>query len=57
MTLTQHAGYLIVEQTTHVDLIDPETGRWQQFPTVRSAKWNAAVYARIRKGFGFPKPD
>jgi hypothetical protein len=57
----EHAGHVVVDHPTHVDLIDPESGRWQQFPTMRAAKWNATVYNRIRKGFGFredkPKPN
>lgn len=52
----EHAGYLVVERKEGADLIDPSTGRWQQFPTVRAAKWSATVYARIHKGFGHHLP-
>ena len=44
-----HAGMLIAPRHDGTaDLIDPASGRWVSLPTVRSAKWHATVWDRLR---------
>lgn len=53
----KYANFLLVDRKEGVDLIDPSTGKWQQFHSVRSAKWSATVYSRLHKGFGNNIPN
>jgi len=52
-TLT-HSGHIIVERKHCADLIDPTTGRWRTYQSVRAAKWWATIHARIAEDFGEP---
>jgi len=48
-----HSGMVVVNRGDSCDLVDPITGRWQQFPTQRAAKWSATVWHRLNAGFGY----
>jgi hypothetical protein len=51
MNLHNYIGFVIVERLDGVHLIDPVSGNYQALPSVRSAKWTASVYSRVRRGF------
>lgn len=54
--LFKHARCIVfIRKNDEVDLIDPVTGRWQTFPTTRSAKWHGTVWTRLQAGFGAPQ--
>jgi len=48
----RYAGCIIVTRPTGADVIDPTTGVWQTFPTMRSAKWSATIFTRLASSFG-----
>ena len=52
----EHAKCIVVNRGNNFDLIDPQTGRWQNFPTQRSAKWSASIWRRLSGGFGYNDP-
>jgi hypothetical protein len=54
--LSAHNGFVIAERKNSADMIDPRTGKWQNFKTPRLAKWSATVYARLHSGFDNPVP-
>lgn len=38
---------LLVPRTNGVDVIDSKSGRWFTTKSMRAAKWNASVWARL----------
>lgn len=48
----KHAACVIAVRHDGIDVIDPSTGRWQHFKTMRSAKWSATVFSRLATAFG-----
>jgi hypothetical protein len=56
--LFRHSKCIIADRGVDgADLIDPRNGHWQNFPTIRAAKWNATVWSRLSVGFGTEFPD
>lgn len=53
----KHAACIIVQRNDGVDVIDPTTGHWRTFPTMRSAKWSATVFSRLAAEFGHTTAD
>jgi hypothetical protein len=50
--VSKHAACVLVQRSDGVDVIDPMTGRWSHFPTMRQARWSATVYTRLSCAFG-----
>ena len=48
----KHAQCIIVSRHDGVDVIDPTTGQWRTFPSMRSAKWSATIFSRLAREFG-----
>lgn len=48
----KHARCIVVQRTGGVDVVDPTTGVWRAFPTMRAAKWSATIFTRLSWEFG-----
>lgn len=47
--LQEYKGFILVIREGSVDLVEPVEATWQNFTTVRSAKWHASVLRRVRE--------
>lgn len=46
--VTTYKDAYLVEHNKGIDVMDKDTGRWYTTYSIRSAKWNAAVWTRLR---------
>lgn len=53
----KHAACVIVQRHDGIDVIDPTTGYWRVFPSMRSAKWSATIFSRLAREFGHTTAD
>ena len=49
INVVSYKDAFLVEHTRGFDVMDKDTGHWYTTHSLRSAKWNAAVWTRLRK--------
>lgn len=49
ISVISYKDALLVTHAKGFDVMDIDTGRWYTTHSLRSAKWNAAVWSRLRK--------
>lgn len=58
--ITQPTAYrnytLVPRKDGTLDVVDPTTGRWANFPTQRYAKWSATLLTNLNARFGSNDP-